>query len=58
MLKKKEPVTLHKNLCSFSLLCSPDISVIASTLVQPGFVSSLDETFPRLLVLEVLHFDY
>ena len=56
--KKKWPVTLHKHLCSFPLLCSPDISVIALTLVQPGFVPSLDETFPRLLILEVLCFDY
>ena len=56
--KKKRPVTLHKHLCSFPLLCSPDISVIALTLVQPGFVPSLDETFPRLLILEVLCFDY
>lgn len=56
--KKKKPVTLHKNLCTFSLLRSPDISVIASTFVQPGFVPPLDETFPGVSILEVLCFDY
>jgi hypothetical protein len=57
MLKKKVRHPLLAS-CSFFSACDLDISVIASTLVKPGFVPLPDETLPGILILEVLHFDY